>query len=302
MFYFRYNRDIATYARQLRGMRIILCIGVALMGWFLKITLRRYAWLAGLGMSVIACIITVTLVLHDNSSLSNSELSVEKELEQVEQSPLAPAEFRTVALSYRNRNDLSLTYLRAPEARADVIAFYTALINSSEIAEVIIREAEAHGVSPSLAVALVWEESRFVRTAVNRNRSSIDRGLFQLNNRSFPKLDEVDFFDIEINTQNGIAHLKWCLEQAGNEVSGLAMYNAGTNRVKKGTTPKVTLDYVNRILSFRAGIDALLADEMSRSWFMMADGSVRSISPGSVQMVANVTSKQKGFFRSRSID
>jgi hypothetical protein len=44
-------------------------------------------------------------------------------------------------------------------------------------------------------------------------------------------------------------------------VAGLAMYNAGTNRVNAGTTPRHTLDHVSRILEFRNGIESLFQVE-----------------------------------------
>jgi soluble lytic murein transglycosylase-like protein len=90
----------------------------------------------------------------------------------------------------------------------------------------------------------------------NRNRS-VDRGLFQLNDGSFPKLTETDFFNPRVNAYYGMAHLRWCLDFGGSEVAGLAMYNAGVNRVNGGTTPRQTLDHVARIMEFRKGIEAL---------------------------------------------
>jgi hypothetical protein len=48
-----------------------------------------------------------------------------------------------------------------------------------------------------------------------------------------------------------MAHLRWCLDTAGTEIAGLAMYNAGATRVRTDQTPKRTLDYVSRILETR---------------------------------------------------
>ncbi len=54
-----------------------------------------------------------------------------------------------------------------------------------------------------------------------------------------------------------MAHLQFCLAQAGNEVSALAMYNAGNGSVSHGRTPQRTLDYVYRILKYEENIASL---------------------------------------------
>jgi hypothetical protein len=68
--------------------------------------------------------------------------------------------------------------------------------------------------------------------------------------------------------------LRWCLDLGGSEVSGLAMYNAGTNRVRAGGTPKSTLDYVSRILAFRDGLDELFEKELSVRWQVAENGDI----------------------------
>ena len=88
-----------------------------------------------------------------------------------------------------------------------------------------------------------------------RNAASIDRGLFQLNDKSFPELSAEEMFDPETNARNGLTHLRFCMDQSGNEVTALAMYNAGSTKVRNGGTPKRTLDYVSRILAFRETLD-----------------------------------------------
>jgi soluble lytic murein transglycosylase-like protein len=138
-------------------------------------------------------------------------------------------------------------------------AFFGMIVRSEELAAVILANADAFHISPALAFALCWEESRYHIRAVNRRNSNktVDRGLFQLNSSSFPDLREEDFFNPGANSYYGLAHLRWCLDTGGSEVAGLAMYNAGTGRVRAGTTPKITLDYVSRILENRRKIEEL---------------------------------------------
>jgi hypothetical protein len=170
-----------------------------------------------------------------------------------------------------NVPDLVLEYFRDPEYQEWVIEFFSGLCSNREVAKAILENADKFDVPPSLAFALSWEESKFNPYAVNRrNRDgSIDRGLFQLNNRSFPNLDIIVFFDIRSNAHYGISHLKHCMDSAASEVSALAMYNAGTGRVKSTGAPEITLNYINRILNNRSRIESrfhskLIKEEESR--------------------------------------
>jgi hypothetical protein len=173
------------------------------------------------------------------------------------------AAYTAEILEFLEKPDPIMGYYRNESSRPEVLAFFSALVQSEEIAEAILTNADTFDILPALAFALCWGESRFNPLAVNRkNRNeTIDRGLFQLNNKSFPNLQEAEFFNPRVNAYYGMAHLRWCLNTGGTEVAGLAMYNAGTNRVNAGATPRQTLDYVSRILEFRNGIVSLFQAE-----------------------------------------
>jgi hypothetical protein len=162
--------------------------------------------------------------------------------------------------------DLIAEYYRDSLSRSLVVDFFSRIAGSREIAETILIAADAYRIPPSLAFAVAWEESRYRPRAINiRNRDgSIDRGLFQLNSRSFPKLSEADFFDIPTNTRNGISHLRWCLDTGGSEIVALSMYNAGVTRVNSSGTPRITLDYVGKVLNSRRKIDGFFEAEVAR--------------------------------------
>ena len=188
--------------------------------------------------------------------------------------------------------DAILELYRDPEYSEWVIDFFTGICLNGEIAQAIMKNADEFEVPPALAFALSWEESNFNPRAVGPRNSdgSIDRGLFQLNNRSFPGLELAAFFDIRINAYYGISHLRHCLDLGGSEVSALAMYNAGAGRVKGAGTPKVTLDYISRILENQRKIEnrfhsGLMREEESR----LAEES-RSLQPrGGMQPYFNRT-------------
>ncbi|QEN09315.1 lytic transglycosylase domain-containing protein [Oceanispirochaeta crateris] len=142
------------------------------------------------------------------------------------------------------------------------IEYFTIVTGNRKIAKTIYDEAVKYNISPELAFALVFSESGFDPNAVNVNDNSVDRGLFQLNSKSFPNLKEADFFKPEINIPLGIAYLRYCLDMGGNEVAALAMYNAGPNRVKDSRTPKMTLDYIAKIQDLRISLEeGIIPDE-----------------------------------------
>jgi len=154
-------------------------------------------------------------------------------------------------------DDTVLKYFRDPEYKEWVIGFFTGICSNREIALAILENAYKFNIPPSLAFALSWEESKFNPTAVSKyNRNgSVDRGLFQLNNFSFPNLDAGAFFDINTNAYYGLSHLRHCLDSGDNEISALAMYNAGTGKVRTTGAPEVTLNYISRILENRGKIE-----------------------------------------------
>ena len=159
--------------------------------------------------------------------------------------------------------DAALTFYKQPETRSAVEWFYTRVTNSREITQAILTEAEKYDIPPSLAFALAHTESEFKSTAMHKNvNGSIDRGLFQLNSSSFPKLTESDFYDPRTSAHYGLSHLRFCLNTAGNEIAALAMYNAGTTKVTKNNTPQTTLNYISRIQNYKLELDENFAEEV----------------------------------------
>jgi hypothetical protein len=170
------------------------------------------------------------------------------------------------ALAAVERPDMILDLYRDELFRERVEGFFGDLTGSLETAQAVLANAALFDIPPALAFSLCWEESRYNPRAVNRkNRNlTVDRGLFQLNNASFPQLEDDQFFNPEINSKYGLSHLRWCLDTAGTDVAGLAMYNAGTGRVRTGGTPKMTLDYISRILDRERAIEGLFLAEYDR--------------------------------------
>jgi soluble lytic murein transglycosylase-like protein len=203
-------------------------------------------------------------------SLSFSESSSDMELASL----VEPELFHQKAMETGALTDSSLILYRADVSKADVLWFFSHITGNEGITRIILENASRNNVPPALAFALAWEESHYSPKAVNRNSGSIDRGLYQLNNKAFPQLTEKEFYNPEVSAQNGLSHLSYCLNLSGNEVAALAMYNAGTTKVSSDKTPKRTLDYISRILSYENGLEKLFAQQVASRYSVAADGTV----------------------------
>ncbi len=188
------------------------------------------------------------------------------------------------ALREVNKADHIAVFFASESTRTTTIDFFTSITGSRIVALAILENAARNEVPHALAFALAYEESRYKTAAVGHNADSIDRGLFQLNNKSFPKLNVEEFFDPQTNARHGMAHLSFCLEAGGNEVAALAMYNAGQTKVLKGGTPRKTLDYIYRIMNYKLNLEALFEaqvvaktlPETSQQLLVALNGGIRT--------------------------
>jgi soluble lytic murein transglycosylase-like protein len=224
-----------------------------------------------LAIFICASVMLAGKIIYTQFSAVSSRFA-ESDAETDLASIVAPEFFHQKAVENGSEEDLTLALYRSSAAKADVIWFYTHICGTESIAKIILENANKNDVDPSLAFALAWEESHYQPMAVNRNAGSTDRGLYQLNNKAFPKLTEKDFFNPELSARYGLTHLSYCIDLSGNEVAALAMYNAGTTKVKNDKTPKRTLDYVSRILAYKDGLDKLFAQQVA-SRYTFTDGN-----------------------------
>lgn len=193
-------------------------------------------------MLILSCSTDSSQVVDPHREAYNSELRA-IETSSFQEEKLAP--FESAALPSLDEAFYDPNYSVFAEQ------FLTRYTGAENISSIIISETRRNNLPISLTFSLAWTESRFNPKAVNWNESSVDRGLFQLNDRSFPELSEPQFFDPVVNARHGIAYLTYCLERGENEVVALAMYNAGPTRVSKRGAPLVTLDYINKIIEHR---------------------------------------------------
>jgi hypothetical protein len=210
------------------------------------------------GITYIIIISAIIAVISISCSREYKALQPGLDSELLRLSSLSGKELSSVLQDLDREDDVAVLY-RDPAHKAKVLGFFSEMTGSEAVAKAILDNSERTGVPTSLAFALAFEESRFKTKAFNDNGGSVDRGLFQLNSKTFPKLTETEFYDAETNARYGLDHLDFCLRQAGNEVAALAMYNAGQGRVSGRGTPRVTLDYIYRVLKYQENIGSLFA-------------------------------------------
>lgn len=173
------------------------------------------------------------------------------------------ATMQQAVLTHSELGDAGLAMYRDLATRTKVIWFYNQITGNQDVTEAILYYADHNDIPLSLAFALAWTESRYNWKAQNTNKNqTVDRGLYQLNSTSFPALSEADFFNPYVSARNGLSHLRFCLDTAGNEIAALAMYNAGTTRVRSNGTPQSTLNYVSKIMDYQQGLDDLFNEQI----------------------------------------
>lgn len=138
----------------------------------------------------------------------------------------------------------------------ELMTFYSQYTNNWIISQEIIKRSIENEVPIHISFAIAWHESRFNPQAISQpNRDgSRDWGLFQLND-SYRNWTQNHFFDIKLNTEEGIRYYKWCYDQTGNIISALQAYNAGLSRVLANRAPSSTLRYVDSVLNYESMLD-----------------------------------------------
>lgn len=149
-------------------------------------------------------------------------------------------------------NDPSLPLYREEVTHRAVLEFFSGITRDEVMAATIAHHADQYDIPLTLAFTMAFIESSFRPDVVNLNSRSVDRGLFQLNNRTFPHLDEEDFFHVDTNARYAMGHLRYTLDRAdGDYRTAVAIYNAGEGRVLAGLTPPSTQLYVQRASAYR---------------------------------------------------
>lgn len=141
-----------------------------------------------------------------------------------------------------------LEYIETITRQQALSDYYSDLVGSEEIVTLVLAAAREYSISDvEVLFAIMWKESSFRPTAINRNARSIDRGLFQLNSQVYPEYPVDQFFNIEWNIRTGVRHYATELAVAnGDHQIALHAYNAG--RARRYEPPASTKVYAIDVL------------------------------------------------------
>jgi len=152
--------------------------------------------------------------------------------------------FNNIISEYKNEERLDI------KKRIE-LDYFTELIGDEKIAKITLKYAAKYNIESTLFIALMKAESGFNPMAINYNlNNSIDRGLYQLNSKTFTHLEPHEFFNPEVNIENAAIFLSWCMQKSEkNIVKALAYYNAGIGSVTRKNVGESTLNYINNIIN-----------------------------------------------------
>jgi len=148
-------------------------------------------------------------------------------------------------------SDALLALYRDDHLRPLVVEYYSLLTGDRAVTQAILDTCDQLSLDPSLGFAMAWNESHFNPRAVSYNEDTVDRGLFQLNSRSFSGLDRKTVFDPRANALRGLTYYKKAYDKLRTEEKALGYYNSGIGIMSDRTLPRSTQAYVKKILSDR---------------------------------------------------
>ena len=202
---------------------------------FHKILIKGFPPLEiGIIVLVIAafCLLFPSISAAVTSSQLNSAIATPTTVTE----PVAAAPVEEDISGYLVASDASNVYAQALVFDLER-EYYTNLVGgNNRIVDAVYTYAG--NLNLDLVFAQMLKESRgdprAERDNVDRKTGAVlstDRGLFQLNSKSYPDLSEAQFFNIETNTLYGTAHLRGELEYwGGNTRKALQSYNGGRGK------------------------------------------------------------------------
>lgn len=157
---------------------------------------------------------------------------------------------------YMIRYDINKYISKANKKDIDkIIQFYDQFTNNTVVSQTIVKYSLEYNMPVNLAFALAYvESSGFDVRAINKNSDgSVDRGLFQLNNKSRPRWKVADFYNIDKNCKEGISFwAQKCSDKSSDMALTFVAYNMGPNShfVKKSVIPEHRQDYIDEIFKY----------------------------------------------------
>ncbi len=126
-----------------------------------------------------------------------------------------------------------------------------------EVGMLIDRMAARHGVSPSLARAVAWQESRWSQSALSHVGAIGVMQLMPETARWFgPAVlgRRINPHSIDDNVEGGVAYIGWLLGRTGSERLAVGSYYQGLGATRSRGFYDETKDYVASVMSFRGRV------------------------------------------------
>jgi N-acetylmuramoyl-L-alanine amidase len=121
----------------------------------------------------------------------------------------------------------------------------------------ITRAAYRHGVDPTLARAVAWQESRWSQSALSHVGAIGVMQLMPETARWFgPAVlgRRINPHHIADNVEGGVAYIGWLLRQTGSERLAVGSYYQGLRATRTRGFYDDTKDYVANVMSFRGRV------------------------------------------------
>ncbi|MBW3086114.1 Cell division suppressor protein YneA [Austwickia sp. TVS 96-490-7B] len=147
----------------------------------------------------------------------------------------------------------------ARTALSDAAAINLAYLNQvptpdrTQIRDMIITTARAHGVDPRLALAISWQESRWAHNAVSQNNAIGAMQCLPSTARWASALldDELNLLDAQDNITCGVVVLRSLIRSADSESQAIAGYYQGLASVRSDGMYVDTAAYVASVLDHK---------------------------------------------------
>jgi LysM repeat protein len=126
-----------------------------------------------------------------------------------------------------------------------------------EVGALINQYAARHGVDPSLARAVAWQESRWSQTALSHVGAVGVMQLMPGTARWFgPAVlgRRINPHRIHDNVEGGVAYIGWLLRQTGDTRLAVGSYYQGLGATRSRGFYEDTKDYVASVMSFRGRV------------------------------------------------
>lgn len=98
---------------------------------------------------------------------------------------------------------------------------------NEELAKMIVTASDKYKVNPALIAAMLWTESGYDTSAVNKGDKSTDRGIAQINSAAFPGVTDQQAYDPSFAIPFMAQQLAQNTEHFGDINRGIAAYNVG---------------------------------------------------------------------------